>query len=266
MRNVRKVFGSNRYLVINIPPLEMMPYFNGDEKRKAAAEELNDQLLKSVTSMNKHHRALEMDLVDVHAMVGDMVEKPSEFGFKDASHAYWEACQGQCTDDLDEYLWWDKVHLTGGAHRAIANSILLSGSLEPKVSLPSVAEVKSTIEGDKRFQSPTYTPQANTGVIDKVVKEIMDAKATEQPEQPPAVTDDDRNVTEVEEEDDDLDSDGSFSHIYFVVMVTVLLCIGFVWFARRQKRSSRLAALSGLVKNNGRGRFTPLQNMESTNA
>ncbi|KAI7852128.1 GDSL lipase/esterase [Circinella umbellata] len=114
MRNVRKVFGSNRYLVINIPPMEKMPYFNGDEKRKEATEALNERLSKSVTSLNKHYRALEMDLVDVHSMVNDLVENPSKFGFKDASHAYWDECQGQCTDGLDEYLWWDKVHLTGG--------------------------------------------------------------------------------------------------------------------------------------------------------
>ena len=94
--------------------MEKMPYFNGAENRKEAAEALNERLSKSVTSLNKHYRALEMDLVDVHAMVNDLVENPSQFGFKDATHAYWDECQGQCTDGLDEYLWWDKVHLTGG--------------------------------------------------------------------------------------------------------------------------------------------------------
>ncbi|KAI8137463.1 hypothetical protein BJV82DRAFT_338378 [Fennellomyces sp. T-0311] len=257
MRNVRKVFGSNRYLVINVPPLDKMPYFDGDKSRKAAAEGVNDLLYRSVLNLNKHHRALEMDLVDVHKMVTDMVANPSQFGFKDAIHPYWDVCQGQCSDEMDEYLWWDKVHLTGGAHRAIANSILLSGSLEPTVSLDSPEQVRTSIDKNKKFQSERYSPQANTGLIDKVVKKIMDAKATEKPES--AVSDD-------QDEDSDVDDDGSFDHIYFAVMVTVLVCIGFVFFARRQKRASGLAALSGLLKNNSRGRFTPLRDVESNNS
>ena len=154
-----------------------------------------------------------------------------------------------------------------GAHRAIANSILLSGSLEPVVSLPPADEVKKTIEKDKRFQSPTYTAQANTGAIDKVVKEIMDKKAKEEDASKSAVMDDVESGDLNDDSSDD-DDNGSFSHIYFVVMVTVLLCIGFVWFARRQKRANGLAALSGLLKgnSNSRGRFMPLQNLESTNA
>lgn len=55
-----------------------------------------------------------MDLIDVHAMLQDIVESPDQFGFKDATHAYWDACQGRCTDKIDDYVWWDKAHLTGG--------------------------------------------------------------------------------------------------------------------------------------------------------
>ena len=126
------------------------------------------------------------------------------------------------------------------------------------MSLPSPEEVRASIDKNKKFQSAQYLPQANTGLIEKVIKEIMDAKATEKPE--PIESDN-------QSDDSDVDDDGSFSHIYFVVMVTILVCIGFVFFARRQKGPSGLAALSGLLKtNNSRGRFTPLRDLETNNS
>lgn len=257
-----------------------MPYFAGsdleDSRRKAAAD-FNALLSQDVVKLNQHHRALELDLVDVYALLRDMASNPDQFGFKDATHAYWDTCQGQCSDDIDSYVWWDKVHLTGGelllfcgvklgfsrinihrtigAHRVIANSILLSGSLEPPVVLESPAEVRKRIAEDKRYQSPRYTPQFSRGAVEKAVQEIMAAKATETPAM--SLGDWDKDVQ---------DDDGSSSYIYFALMITLILCIGFVWFLKRQKSSNNLAALSNLVRNNGgRGRFTPLRNVE-TNA
>ncbi|KAJ8663841.1 hypothetical protein O0I10_000115 [Lichtheimia ornata] len=254
MRNIRKVFSSNRFLVLNVPPVELMPYFAGsdmEDTRSNIVSKFNELLSKDVVSLNKHHRALEMDLVDVNALISDMVGNPEDFGFKNATSAYWDVCQGQCTDDMDTYVWWDSIHLTGGAHRAIANSILLSGSLEPPVSLPSSDQVEQALSSNDLHRSPKYSPEKSTGTIEKVVKEIMAAKETEEP------------TPEVEEQ---VEEDSSFSHIYFVIMVSVILCIGFVWFTRRQKRAGGLAALSSLVKTNtGRGRFMPLRNLESSN-
>ncbi|KAI9316706.1 hypothetical protein BX666DRAFT_1840484, partial [Dichotomocladium elegans] len=114
--------------------------------------------------------------VDINTMLTDIVSSPADFGFKDASNAYWDACQGQCEDDMNEYVWWDKVHLTGGVHRAIADSILLSGSMEPPVTLVPPEEVQFMVETQDQFQSPKYSPKENTGLIEKKVAEIMAAK------------------------------------------------------------------------------------------
>lgn len=116
-RNIRKVFSSNRFLVLNVPPVELMPYFAGsdmEDTRSNIVSKFNELLSKDVVSLNKHHRALEMDLVDVNALISDMVGNPEDFGFKNATSAYWDVCQGQCTDDMDTYVWWDSIHLTGG--------------------------------------------------------------------------------------------------------------------------------------------------------
>lgn len=94
-----------------------MPYFAGsdmEDTRSNIVSKFNELLSKDVVSLNKHHRALEMDLVDVNALISDMVGNPGDFGFKNASGAYWDVCQGQCTDDMDTYVWWDSIHLTGG--------------------------------------------------------------------------------------------------------------------------------------------------------
>ncbi|ORY92216.1 GDSL-like Lipase/Acylhydrolase-domain-containing protein [Syncephalastrum racemosum] len=262
LKNVRKVFGSNRFIVINAPPLDRMPYFAGtdnEQSRADATNTLNTLLSREVTKLNKHHHALELDLVDVYAMLNDMVEKPDEFGFKDATHAYWDACQGRCTDAVDSYVWWDEIHLTGGAHRAVANSILLSGSLEPPVSVDVTADAQAQLEADPRFQSAQYEAKPHTDIVDKKVAEIIAAKAAESSSS--SSSNDDAQLLDW----DDDESDGSsFNSMYFVLTVTALLCVGFVWFARRQKRSSNLSALSGLVKNNTRGRFVPLRNMDNS--
>lgn len=85
-----------------------------EDTRSNIVSKFNELLSKDVVSLNKHHRALEMDLVDVNALISDMVGNPEDFGFKNASSAYWDVCQGQCTDDMDTYVWWDSIHLTGG--------------------------------------------------------------------------------------------------------------------------------------------------------
>lgn len=142
----------------------------------------------------------------------------------------------------------------------MANSILLSGSLEPPVSVDATANAQAQLEADPRFQSAQYEAKPHTDLIDKKVAEIIAAKAAESS----SSSNSHNSESELSDWDDDESDSSSFNALYFVLTVTALLCIGFVWFARRQKRSSNLSALSGLVKNNTRGRFVPLRNMDSS--
>ncbi|KAI8098474.1 GDSL-like Lipase/Acylhydrolase-domain-containing protein [Halteromyces radiatus] len=269
MHNVRKVFGTNRFLMFTLVPMDKMPYFNKDndkialQRQKQAIDNFNQLLHEKVSNLVKHHQSLELDLVDAHDLLKDMVNNPDEFGFKDGQHSFWDTCQGQCHESVDDYIWWDKTHLTGGAHRIIANSILVSGSMEPSVTLPSPEVVDDMIQTPgSRFQSPHYKAKFNTGIIDKLVKEINTAKQ------------DDKNP--LTQDDDDLDEldedDWMLRPLYIGALCTVMLCIGFVLYNKQQSKrrtsdGGSLAALSGLVnrnRDNGRGRFTPLRNMESS--
>ncbi|KAI9019562.1 hypothetical protein CLU79DRAFT_240706 [Phycomyces nitens] len=118
VRNIRKLYGANRFLVFNVLPMEHMPFYKDSSlatSRGEAAEEFNRLLAKEVTKMNKHHHALALDLIDVHSLLSDLMAKPSDFGFKDASSAYLGQCRERCDGrDVDTYVWWDRTHLTGG--------------------------------------------------------------------------------------------------------------------------------------------------------
>lgn len=121
IRNLRRVFRAKRIIVFNVPPLERMPFFadNDDEPTKEkwgmAAREVNRLLQRSVTSLNKHHHALELDLVDVHSLLNDILDNPKVFGFVNAVSPYLDdntCCRRN--NNIDEYVWWDRTHWTGG--------------------------------------------------------------------------------------------------------------------------------------------------------
>lgn len=246
-----------------------MPFYANTElasSRETAANKLNDQLTKEVEKMNKHLQSLELDLVDIHKMLDDIVDHPAMFEIINAKESYWDACQGQCTDEIDSYVWWDKTHLTGGVHRLIANSILMAGSLAPETYLSDTVDVNQLLqEPHSPFKSPIYKPKRNTGEIDKIIKKLNDEKQQEQ------------NKQEQQHKDDILDDDrpqksntttpSTTNHfIYFGISATIIVSIAFLLFIKTKRRTrNHLAALSGLLKSNttDRGRFMPLRNMDS---
>lgn len=254
--------------MFGIPPLERMPFYANTElapSRETAANQLNEQLTKEVEKMNKHLQALELDLVDIHKMLDDIAEHPAMFDIINAQEPYWDACQGQCTDDIDSYVWWDKTHLTGGVHRLIANSILMAGSLAPETYLSDTTDVNQLIqEPGSPYKSPIYKPKRNTGEIDRLIKKINREKEQEQSKQ--------------QQQTEDLLSDSNSNNnsrqhgtttnyfVYFGISATVVVSVAFLLFIKaKRRRGNHLAALSGLLKNNNadRGRFMPLRNMDS---
>ncbi|CAO3625680.1 unnamed protein product [Cunninghamella blakesleeana] len=302
--NVRKVFGTNRFILFTLAPMDKMPYFSKNEtervKRKESIDAYNLQLHDKFSNLVKYHNTLEMDLVDAHDLLVDMIESPTEFGFINGNEAYWDRCQGKCNDNIDHYIWWDKIHLTGGAHRFITTSILMSNSLEPSTALPSSDKIQELLtQPGSQYKSPIYEPAYQTGIIDKVLKQLKEAKEKEELELSEGIDQDgmekgkgnlkdddannnnkgkdtkkidttntatdnnmDKNMTDME-----TSNDPWIKPLYFFAFLTIMVCLGVVLFSKQSKRkNSNLAALSGLVKNrnNGRGRFTPLRNLDSS--
>ncbi|KAF7724542.1 hypothetical protein EC973_000919 [Apophysomyces ossiformis] len=275
MRNIRKVFGSNRFLILSVPPMDRMPFFHGTDLEpihKKASIEFNRLLAAEIEGRNKnHHGVLESDFVDVHRLLNDIVADPQLLDYTNAVDAYWAACQGQCDDSMDSYLWWDSIHITGGTHRLIANSILLSSSFEPATSLDESMDVQQLILDPKsRYHSPIYKPALNTGLIDQVIekKEADKKKEGEQVEDMQVDTPkkEEHQDEEKEEHDTittDAGSDGYSFQIYIGLIGAVVVCVGFIVFVKTH-RSGGLSILSRRLRNNqGRGAFVPLRNIET---
>lgn len=115
----RKVFTSDRYLVLNVPPLGHMPYYQeqGEEiaaNLSQASVEINRGLEKDVANLNKHHHALEMDYVDIHSMINDIVVDPKIFNFKNPVSSYLDQQENDDNNAAKDYIWWDKTHFTTG--------------------------------------------------------------------------------------------------------------------------------------------------------
>ncbi|KAG1148282.1 hypothetical protein G6F38_003621 [Rhizopus arrhizus] len=117
LRSINKVFQANKFLVFNIPPLEYMPYYYNTEQasnKSQAVIEINRMLEKDVSNVNKHHHALEMDLVDIHSLVSDIVVDPFIFNYKYATTSIITDCvkSGEPCSSSDEYIWWDDTHFS----------------------------------------------------------------------------------------------------------------------------------------------------------
>ncbi|KAI8645876.1 hypothetical protein BD408DRAFT_400034 [Parasitella parasitica] len=267
IRNFRRIFSSNKFIVMGIPPLERMPFYANTKlaaSREKAANQLDELLTKEVEKMNKHLQSLELDLVDIHKMLDDIVEHPAMFEIINAKEPYWDACQGQCSDEIDSYVWWDKTHLTGGVHRLIANSILMAGSLAPETYLSDVVDVNQLLqEPHSPYKSPIYKPKRNTGEINRIIKKLNDEKAQEQNQQ--EEQQEEQQLHDLVGGDDRPQAaSGTTTHfVYFGLTATVIVSIAFLLFVRTKRRRNHLAALSGLLKSsNDRGRFMPLRNID----
>ncbi|KAI9317911.1 hypothetical protein BX666DRAFT_1815546, partial [Dichotomocladium elegans] len=115
--------------------------------------------------------------IDIHSLLSDIVEIPDVFGFSNVADAYVTACgDGDgCTDNADQYMWWDHIHLAGGIHRTIANAVLSAGSYSApgRYLEPSPAEINALLETPGcRFRSPIYRPHSNTGRFDNYIEEL----------------------------------------------------------------------------------------------
>ena len=98
---------------------------------------------------------MDIEFVDIYTVFNGVLGDPAEFKMNNVEDAYWEKCQGTCLDPVDDYLWWDSIHMTGSGHKAISNEIL---SRLPVVdpSRPAPAPVATAAQEDS-VDSPFYT-------------------------------------------------------------------------------------------------------------
>ncbi|KAF7724382.1 hypothetical protein EC973_001107 [Apophysomyces ossiformis] len=258
MRDFRRVSGANRLLLLNVLPLQHLPYFSGtdmEENRGKAAADLNKLLLQEANRMNKYHHALELDIVDVYTLLSDIIADPAMFNFTDATTPFWDNCQGQCAEEnMNEYVWWDQTHLTGGVHEKIANSILSAASYTASTWVKS-EEVQGLID-DKNspYRAKNYISPPNTGLISRLADEVNAAKKN-------AKNTSQQQSTSVEE---DKDMKSSLGHSYLMFSLVGLVCLGIVVGIRKRRNSNAFSNVSSLFSSRRGPRFTPLRKVDDS--
>lgn len=259
LRVARKAFLSDRFLVLNVPPLEHMPYYQNTEvaaNRSQAAIEINKGLEKDVANLNKHHHALEMDYVDIHSLINHIVIDPGIFNFKKPVESFLDECSDEkCKNNGKHYVWWDRTHLTTAFHKLIAKSILEAESYMPKATLTNAIE-KQLNDLKSKYHSPKYVVgTSHTGAVEEAARlyDIEKAKPT-QPHQPP-----------LEEEDEiqsanDLSSSNTTSPQTFFGLFVFFAIIGIIIAWIKYPNAVIFNCIRG---NRDRGKFIPVRNEEA---
>ncbi|ORZ25124.1 hypothetical protein BCR42DRAFT_399424 [Absidia repens] len=184
-----KIFKASQVMLINLPPMEYMPYYNKDPvlvaSRKEAVDTVNSDLKKKVADISKRFGMLKLDLVDMHSILSGMVQNPAKYGLVNTDDAFWDDCQGSCKElKLDDYLWWDQTHLTGGVHHSIGNSILQAGTFAPSTSVTEIKVERLLMATISNIRSPVYRANPNTGILQQMTNET-ELFATHHNDNPP---------------------------------------------------------------------------------
>ncbi|CEP08197.1 hypothetical protein [Parasitella parasitica] len=65
----------------------------------------------------------QIQFFDTYLVFSDLLGDPSVANIDNVEDAYWDKCQGRCVQEMDTYLWWDSIHVTGSGHKAISSTI-----------------------------------------------------------------------------------------------------------------------------------------------
>ncbi|KAI9305627.1 hypothetical protein BJ944DRAFT_264903, partial [Cunninghamella echinulata] len=125
-------------LLLSIPPLESSPFYMQHHLRddiKQRITSYNIQLEDTVTDIKEDMGPLApIVFVDNNFLFGDILGNPAGYGIEDVENAYWDQCQGRCNTSMNSYLWWDKIHLTGAGHKAIADNMIDSNPFHYQIN------------------------------------------------------------------------------------------------------------------------------------
>ncbi|KAI8875749.1 carbohydrate esterase family 16 protein [Backusella circina FSU 941] len=261
VRAIRKVFDSAQFLLFNVPPIGYMPSYSESDStlnKSHAAIEINRFLEKDSANLNKHHHGLNMDYVDIYALLMDMNVDPTLFDFKYSKLPYLDQCPGDdCSIEADDYVWWDKTHFTTAFHRSIANSILQAGSYMPTTYSNSTEYVQKLLNEPKsKFKSKKYTIKPNSGIVDEAVKEI-DLELQTIPS----------NMTQQSVLEDDIESGEpsgtSFNTDYnMTILIVVVILIGIVGYIGLSKSNCSFQTIFYFIESRGKGKFVPVHTEE----
>ncbi|CAO3591065.1 unnamed protein product [Absidia cylindrospora] len=169
--DIHKADPKAQVLLLGIPPLEYSPFYSNNTKHaqvKKRVNEYNVELEDAVTDIgnDKAAASIPISFIDNNYLFADILGNPSGYGLEDVDNAYWNQCQGRCSDSMDTYLWWDSIHLTGAGHKAIADTVITKNPFDYSIikdtstthydNANDVNDGTTDVSGDTSFYSSDF--------------------------------------------------------------------------------------------------------------
>ena len=138
--------GATQFLVLNLPPLGLIPRLNGSPATAVpatmAAELFNAYLASGLSALHDFYpgRHIAVFQVDVFTLFNQIVSAPATFSFANIT----ASSQGSAAVNPDTYLFWDDLHPTTHGH-SIVSAAALNAVSSPQcdsLGMPSCAAVR----------------------------------------------------------------------------------------------------------------------------
>jgi phospholipase/lecithinase/hemolysin len=117
--------GATQFLVLNLPPLGLIPRFNGSPASSvpanAAAALFNSWLETGISVLHDFYgnSHLVFTRVDIYSLFNQIAAHPEKFALANVTGSSW-----YLGVDPDTYLFWDDLHPTTRGHNLVANAVM----------------------------------------------------------------------------------------------------------------------------------------------
>ncbi|KAL9543725.1 hypothetical protein MBANPS3_007973 [Mucor bainieri] len=139
-----------RILIMGVPALEFSPYAMTHKSTtthlKQNIIDFNVALEEEVLEWRNEADSEQIEFFDTYLVFSDLLGDPSVASIDNVDDAYWDKCQGKCAQDMNSYLWWDSIHVTGSGHKAISNTIQSKEFFNLKSAALDTTDAGSTLD------------------------------------------------------------------------------------------------------------------------
>jgi len=119
---------AQKFLIINLPPLDLKPIARERTHRVRRALAIsvakhNALLAKRLSEYQQQHSDLRIARYNIHDFLTKLIREPRQHGFSHSQVACIRDEQPRCSNP-NTYVFWDKIHYTTRTHHLIAKDII----------------------------------------------------------------------------------------------------------------------------------------------
>lgn len=114
--------GAERFLVLNLPDLGVVPRFVGGAQsaEKSAASTQHNTLLAGQLDAARTTLGVDITLMDIQSLFGQILANPARYGFSNTTAPAYNPSAGTVASQPNTYAFWDDIHPTAASHDWIA--------------------------------------------------------------------------------------------------------------------------------------------------